>query len=133
MKAAKSVKLTRKVEKWLAESTEVGTKGAAERTDSLSSMDSVNRRDRPARHDSSLRMLANARGGDCAPSADQRTQSDTTGVRCSFLMVVLHLRMSLNFTPLIHLKRNHACDSMLCILGVHSLTGFHCKFRPSKH
>jgi hypothetical protein len=42
-----------------------------------------------------------------------------------------HSRMPLSFTPLLHLKRCHACDQWHSFLVFTPLTGWHCKFRPN--
>jgi hypothetical protein len=52
-------------------------------------------------------------------------------VRYLFFHKELLSKMSLRCPPLFRLKRCHACDPMACLSGVHSLTGWHCKFRPN--
>jgi hypothetical protein len=43
----------------------------------------------------------------------------------------LHSMMLLSFTPLLLLKRCHACDQCHSSLVFTPLTGWHCKFRPN--
>jgi hypothetical protein len=45
----------------------------------------------------------------------------------------LHSRMPLSFTPLLRLKCCHACEQRHSSRVFAPLTGWHCKFRPTKH
>jgi hypothetical protein len=52
-------------------------------------------------------------------------------VRCAFFGRNLHSRMPLSFTPLLRLKRCHACDQWHSSRVSMFLTDSHCKLRPN--